>query len=340
MKKLLTIVMAIVMMATALTGCNRNSTTNTDSGDGAKTLKVGYLCNNEEAEYHYKVLNGCKDAFTKAGYEFNYAVTGGDAAEARAAYDSFKSKGVNVIIDFTCSATSASALSDMCETDGIYYIAVDTFFDNLESNTYTTSFGVNNDLIGEYGGENVVKWLKDNGYDSVDYILETNKSAFGEAVRARTKGVVDAVLASDLGLTEENCYYMDITSGDQTENKQLIQDHLTSIADKYETILLLVCSTEWQSAAISAVESANLEGKVLMFENDGAETSKAMLKKVAAGEYDTCPLKGEVAFFPEKYAEMLLPIAEKLIAGEKVDKYNYTLKGWLTADNINEIYPD
>ncbi len=339
MKKLLTIVMAIVMMATALTGCNRNSAT-TNSGDETKTLKVGYLCNNEEAEYHYKVLNGCKEAFTKAGYEFNYAVTGGDAAEARAAYDSFKSKGVNVIIDFTCSATSASALSDMCETDGIYYIAVDTFFDNLESNTYTTSFGVNNDLIGEYGGENVVKWLKDNGYDSVDYILETNKSAFGEAVRARTKGVVDAVLDSDLGLTEENCYYMDITSGDQTENKQLIQDHLTSIADKYETILLLVCSTEWQSAAIAAVESANLEDKVLMFENDGAETTKAMLKKVAAGEYDKCPLKGEVAFFPEKYAEMLLPIAEKLIAGEKVDKYNYTLKGWLTADNINEIYPD
>lgn len=309
--------------------------------DEAPVMKVGYFCHNEEAEYHYKVLHGCKDAFEAAGYEFTYAVTGGDAAEARAAYDLFKAKGVNVIIDFTCTATSAAAISDMCERDGIYYIAVDVFFDNLESNKFTTSFGVNNDAIGEFGGENVVAYLKDHGYESVDYILETNNSGFGEAVRARTKGVVDAVLAGDFGLTEENCYYMDITSGDQTENKQLIQDHLTSIADKYETILLLVCSTDWQAASIAAVESAGLQDKVLIFENDGAATTQAIFKKVAAGEYDgVCPLKGEVAFFPEKYAEMLMPIAEKLIAGETVDKYNHTLKGWLTAETINEIYPD
>ena len=80
--------------------------------------------------------------------------------------------------------------------------------------------------------------------------------------------------------------------------------------------------------------------KVLMFENDGGDTTIAILKSVADGKYEKCPLKGEVAFFPEKYAEMLLPIAEKLIAGEPVEKYNHTLKGWLTADTIYEIYPD
>lgn len=337
MKKALIKVLALALVLTCMVACVLPTAAFAEE----KVLNVGYLCNNEEAEYHYKVLNGNKEAFEAAGYEFTYAVTGGDAAEARAAYDLFKAKGVNVIIDFTCTATSAAAISDMCERDGIYYIAVDVFFDNLESNEFTTSFGVNNDAIGEFGGENVVQYLKDHGYDKVDYILETNNSTFGEAVRARTKGVVDAVLADDFGLAEENCYYMDITSGDQTENKQLIQDHLTSIADKYETILLLVCSTDWQAAAIAAVESAGLQDKVLIFENDGAATTQAIFKKVAAGEYDgVCPLKGEVAFFPEKYAEMLLPIAEKLIAGETVDKYNYTLKGWLTAETINEIYPD
>lgn len=331
MKRLLALTLALCMIF-ALCATSANAET--------PVLKVGYLCNNEEAEYHYKVLNGCKKAFEDAGYEFTYAVTGGDAAEARAAFDSFMSRGVNVIIDFTCTSTSAAALSDLCEARGIYYIAVDVFFDNLDKNTYTYSFGVDNAAIGEFGGEKVVEWLKANGYDSVDYILETNNSTFGESVRARTKGVVDAVLADDFGLKEENTFYMDIVSGDQTEIKQLIQDHLTSIADQYNTILLLVCSTSWQAASISAIEAAGLQDKVLMFENDGGDTTIAILKSVADGKYEKCPLKGEVAFFPEKYAEMLLPIAEKLIAGEPVEKYNHTLKGWLTADTIYEIYPD
>lgn len=332
MKKTVTLILALALVV-SLFSCF-------GTAFAEEPLSVGFLCYTESAEYHYKVLHGCKDAFEAAGIPFTYAVTEGDAAACRAAYDSFVNQGVNCIIDFTVNSTSASALSNLCEKDGIYYIAVDVFFDEIDTNSHTYSFGVNNAAIGEFGGENVVAYLKDHGYEKVDYILELNNTGFGESVRGRTKGIVDAVLADEFGLAEENCYYMDITTGDQTEVKQLIQDHLTSIADKYDTILLLVCTSEWQSASISAIESANLQDKVLMFEGDGTNTTQTILKSVADGKYDGCPLKGEVAFFPEKYAEMLLPIAQKLHDGEEVDKYNYTLKGWLTAEDIYEIYPD
>lgn len=359
MKKLVAWIVGLMMIVAVFAGCSAPAAQESAKESPNQTAEMitqaveetaektggqincGFLCYTEEVEYHFKVMNGCKEAFENAGYGFTYAVTGGDATEARAAYDSFVTKGVNVIIDFTVTSTSASALSNLCEEAGIYYIAVDVFFPEIDTNSYTYSFGVDNEAIGEYGGECVTGWLKDNGYDKVDYILELNNSGFGESVRNRTLGVRDAILNGDFGLTEDNTYYMDITSSDQTEVKQLIQDHLTSVASKYDTIVLLVCTTEWQAAAISAIESANLQEKVLMFENDGPSTTQTIMKSVHDGTYEgICPLKGEVAFFPEKYAEILLPIAEDLIAGKQVEKYNHTLKGWLTPENIYEIYPE
>jgi hypothetical protein len=81
-----------------------------------------------------------------------------------------------------------------------------------------------------------------------------------------------------------------------------------------------------------------MNDKVNYFSVDGVSETIKTFRAAAKGE-DTI-LKGEVATCPERYGESLLKIAQDLVAGNSVDKYNYSTNAWMTKDNVNEMYPE
>ena len=49
---------------------------------------------------------------------------------------------------------------------------------------------------------------------------------------------------------------------------------------------------------------------------------------------------GSASFSPEQYGEVAVPLAIKLVKGEKVPENSYVTHYWLDHDNINDYYPE
>ena len=353
MKKWCIILAVVLLISTMLVGCttptdevtDKDLTDTTDSvptemetpdaGSNTPVLKIGYLCQTQDYEFHKNALAGMISACDEAGTDLLYQVVGTDASAIRTAFDSFVTQGCNVIVNFSCAVEASQQIAELCEEKGIFHICVDT--DVVSSGATTYFFGLNNATAGTLMGEGSFEWLSANVDGKVDHVISINASALGDAVMARTENAVAYLLSQDTDITEDNVYRLDITDYDLASIKQKVQDYLTLCGD-YQNIVIYCLSSSWSPSVISAVEAAGLNEKVYYFSVDGVSETIKTLKEAAAGKETV--LKGEVATYPEYYGQSLLRIAQDLVAGNELERYQYSENGWMTADNINELYPD
>ena len=300
----------------------------------AAEVKIGYLCQTKDYEFHKNALDGTIAAAEAAGVELVYQVVGTDAAAIRQNYDAFVAQGCNVIIDFTCSGEPSQQIAKLCEQAGIYHIGVDTDMTEFGANTYF--FGLDNHDAGKILGEGAYNWCVDNGViDKVDHVVQINATALGEAVWARTDDAV-ATFLEKAGLSEDCVESIDITNYDLAAIRQRIQDYLPLCAD-YEQIVIFSLSSSWTPPVVAAVSASGLE-TINYFSVDGISETVNTFR--AANNGEPTILKGEVATSPELYGVKLIETALKLVAGESVDKYIYSTNQWMTKENVDELYPE
>jgi len=326
MKRTLALILALCMVfALCVTGV---------ASAEEKQPKIGYLCQTKDYEFHKNALEGTIAAAEAAGIDMLYQVVGTDAAEIRKTYDSFVAQGCNVIVDFSCSGEPSQQVAKLCERNDIFDICVDT--DCTEFGKTTYFFGLNNADAGKLMGEEAYKWCVDNQIiDKVDHVIQINASALGEAVWARTGEAVKTFLEKS-GLPEEVVHDIDITNYDLADIRQKIQDYLPLCAD-YEQIVVFCLSSSWTPAVTAAVEASGLKN-INYFSVDGISDTINTFRAARDGKETI--LKGEVATSPELYGVRLVEIAQKLVAGEPVEKYNYSINHWMTKDNVDELYPE
>lgn len=300
----------------------------------APALKIGYLCQTKDYEFHKNALEGTIAAAEAAGIEILYQVVGQDATEIRQTYDSFVAQGCNVIIDFTCSGEPSQQIAKLCEQNNVFDISVDT--DNTEFGSTTYFFGLNNADAGELMGTESYNWCVEQGLlDKVDHVIQINASSLGDVVWSRTDKAVEVFL-DKAGLGRDVTYDIDITNYDLASIRQRVQDYLPLCSDK-ECIAIYSLSSSWTPAVVAAVEAAGMNDKVLYFSVDGISDTINTFR--AANEGTDTILKGEVATSPELYGPRLIELAQKLAAGENVEKFFYSTNHWMTKDNVDELYP-
>ena len=341
MKKLFALILALSMVL-SLSACGQESAsepfteTTAEVAEEAETpaVKIGYLCQTKDYEFHKNALEGTIAAAEEAGVEIVHQVTGTDAAAIRKTFDTFVAQGCNVIVDFTCSAEPSQQVAKLCEENGIYNICVDTDCTSYGANTYF--FGLNNSDAGKLMGEKAYDWCVENGVaDKVDHVIQVNASALGDAVWSRTNDAVTAFLEKS-GLSTDCAEDIDITNYDLADIRQKVQDYLPLCAD-YEQIVIFSLSSSWSPAIIAAVDASGLEN-INYFSVDGVSDTINTFRAANKGEETI--LKGEVATCPELYGVRLVEVAQKLVAGETVEKYNYSINNWMTKENVNELYPE
>lgn len=297
-------------------------------------LKIGYLCQTQDYEFHNNALQGTIDACAEQGIELLYQVVGTDPTLIRTVFDSFVTQGINVLINFSCATEANQTIAKLCEQKGIIHLCVDT--DVVDYGATTYFFGLNNGAAGDLMGENSVEWLKANLDQEIAHVIHINGSGLGEVVLERTGNAVK-YLCENMGVPEDKCYFLDITDYDLANIKQKVQDYLTLCSD-YDNIIIYCLSSSWTPAVEAAVTAAGLNDKVYYFSVDGVAATIETLKNAANGTETI--LKGEVATYPEFYGSTLIEDAKKILAGEDVDRYLYSVNGWMTKDNIYELYPD
>lgn len=200
--------------------------------------------------------------------------------------------------------------------------------------------GANNRVAGELGGEaagNVAKELWDC---QIDAIVTHEAPGVGQVNIDRLNGLIAGLQSvcpdNDYGDFEN--WSMDpvgiITRLDSDRvdpGFEKGRDFLTANQDKHHIVALCI-NDDSCLGMLAAVQEAGREDEVI-FGSQGADST-------SWDEIRNNPMfAGSTSYFPERYGEFLVPNIIRLIKGEEVDDPILMEHFAITADNIDEFYP-
>lgn len=323
----------IVVLPVILAACSSGSagTAATDAPakiDGA--VKIGYLSMGESDPFVAVVSQSIRDEAAKEGVELVECDAQFLADKALECASIFKAKGVASVINWQLDEPAAAAV---CEAYGnLPTVAVDVPQVPCEK----VFVGADNRKAGVMAGEGLADFAKKkfdckyDAYVSLDFpsLPGINKARAGGS-KEGFEGVCGAVPA-------DKYFTIDTLQGspDQQENtRRQMTDVLTSIPDARVILLVGPSGEPMVEAAFNAAKTAG-RYEDLWVVGHGADV-------VALPYIRNDPhWPGSVAYYPERYGELAVPAAVKLARGESVPREVLVTHEFITADNVDSVYPE
>ena len=318
-KTVLGLFAAAVMMAGAMTAF---------ADDAGADLMIGVIDRTADEEVHIKFGESIQAACEEAGIECMYQCTGEDLTLVRSTYDSYVSRGCNVIVDFLSSLEISQAISENCENDGIFHICIDA-----DPGEYSYFYGLSNGDAGEKLGTYLVDYVTNKMGGECDQLILMDSPSHGEDVAKRTE--VPKQMLLDAGLiTEDEVGYISLTNYDMENIRQETTDFLTTHADK-KNIVMISFASSFNEGIYSASMAQGFDDKIHLFSYDAMDATQKILRNK-----EKSITKGEVSSGIDRYGYGVVEIAKKLVNGEEVDHMNYSDSFVVDADNIAEMLPE
>ncbi|MFZ4616499.1 MAG: sugar ABC transporter substrate-binding protein, partial [Rectinemataceae bacterium] len=179
----------------------------------------------------------------------------------------------------------------------------------------------------------LAKAINDKWKSKVDTLLLFYNSENGDLVKKRLSGMYDGMKASGISLAASKVEYIDMGGGgsDTTMSaNQKMTDWLTAHPTLHN-IAVGTVNTETGQGVFSAVQAANRDKDVLLAtNNNGMQTLEAF------SQGQNCWLGGS-AYYPKQYGDYIIPLAIKIVNGQKTVKVNTMKHEFLTRADLAKI---
>jgi ribose transport system substrate-binding protein len=315
------VMVAAILMASA---CNRG---NGDDKAGSDAFTIGYAGLSSEFPFVADVNRGLDTAAKKAGLSLITLDNKYDPQIALSNADTLVLRKSNVIIEFQTDAKIAPALCQKFDAAGLgkKVIAID-----IPHPPCATFFGANNLLAGQMAGEELGKAAKAK-WGSVDKLVLLELPQSGELVKQRTDGYIDGIKKVFPDFTDAKVVKVD-GKGALEASLTAMQNLLPTLAaDKH--IVLGAVNDPSAVGALRAVQSAGRTKDFLI----GGQNATIEARQEVCNNSET--FIGTVGYFPERYGDKLVELAQKLHRGESVPPNVYIEHQWINNKNIRDSYP-
>lgn len=315
---------AALATALALTGC----TTGTDSGETGNDgpgagLKIGYISLGDSVPFVKLVSDSMRAEAEAAGAEFFFCDSQLDAAKALACAQTFKTQGVDGIINF--QVDEAAAESICAAGPDVPVVAVDIHQRPCEK----TFVGADNYTAGFIAGEALGNYFKDTFNCEYDAFVSMEQPAAGQVNLDRTGGAIEGF--------ESICGSLDDAKYRSVDGGGTIDGGNTTFGDTL---------TALTGASRIAVVSLNDDMLLGAFAAADAQGRSEQVYGVAQGadpsSFDDIQNNpnwiGDTAYFPERYGTLAIPAIIALIKGESVPENVFTDHKFINAENFAEFY--
>lgn len=301
----------------------------TDYTQVPEGMLVGFINYSDTLDSGRMIHEGIEKWCEENGVELLVADADGDETNMMTICDNFILQGVDIIIDFNFNPAGGSALVFKCNTAGIPLISLDWLYEG--ENSYYV--GIDNNEAGLVGGEAAVKYVEKKFGGEVEYVVSSYSGSL-EDINVRTTNAVTALREAGYDIPDENCFTLECGTGDATQlAREQMTDWLTAHPEGK-----MVCVAGNDEIALgfhSAIESQNRGDDCILVSHCCEIPSQTAIKNG-----DTVWL-ATVDYMQSNYAETCMPLAVRLVNGEKVeDVYSYVHPRFIDADNIYEFYPD
>ncbi len=278
--------------------------------------------------YIAKVDKSMVDAAKAAGIDLLFLDNKNDAAQAMTNAETIVSRGdINLVFEFNYYQEENPAISEVFANAKIPVIAIDIPV------TGAPYYGANNYVAGQLAGKGLVeaataKWGGDTPVDL--FMVETQQAAGSGLLLERTNGIVSGVQKALPNLPADA-----IVRFEGSTNPDAAASAATTVLTAHPNAKHVIIGMLGDSAAIAVLNAASAANRdVLASGIGGDDVGIAALRTGKPAGF-----VGTTLFFPENYGKDLIPMACDLLAGKQVAASVYIKHAFLTAQNLNQYYP-
>jgi ABC-type sugar transport system substrate-binding protein len=313
---------------------NTADTSGDNSGEtvkeSGKRIKVGFIVSDPSQGFWKEVLESLQAACEDNDVDFTYQIVK-DSAQMRFAFDSLIAQQVDIILDGYALEEIAVAYAEEAVDKGIPFLGV--AFKSPVEGAY--SYGTSNEGLGEQLGKSAIEFIKKEWNGKVDLIITANAYTAVPAMASRTDRAAELILeefGSDIEWVKLDAEHDFTSFGSKTANT------LTAHPGA-KNIIYFACTDTVVPNIITAIEDAGFEEKVMLLSVDCTDTFKNYARETAKlGKYR--PWYGSTDLDTATYGYKLLDKVFRILDGTEKDYYTEHTGVMITADNIDEHYPE
>jgi len=301
--------------------------TEVDEEDGVYTLGINNF--RDSFEFCWKVHQNIEEWAEKYGFKTIYAEANMEPEAIKANLDTFALQGVDAIFEFNwitdVTAKFVRENPDIVVVTGDYIVDGAYYFG---ANQYEA--GV---VLGRYLAEQVEKrW---NG--QLDAMIFAACYQCGELLIQRMDGILDGYKETFPDFPDDMVFRFENNNptSQQTQNtKQIVTDFYTAHPDMTH-IVVGTNNDEGGLGAMAAVETMGKEENFFIVSHGG---DTPFHEKIRAGKGDVWI--GSAAYMPERYGEFMIPWLKDILDGKDVPREMSPEHFVLTAENLDQYYPE
>ena len=288
-------------------------------------VRLGYASMAGASVFSRDVTDGLRRCASQSGFELVECDNRYNAKIAIRNAEWLVREKVALAIEVQIHEKVAPIISSIFAEAKIPFIAVDI------PHPGAVFFGGDNYLAGRIGGRALGQWAKTHWAGSVDAVVLLTLGTAGPLPASRMTGVAVGIREMLPGVEQSAIVRID-GKGGYVESMQNVTKFLRPFTGR--RILL------------GAMNDASALGGLRAFDEWGGNIDYAVVGEnaTAVGRAELrrpgTKFIGSVAFFPERYGEHLLQIAEDILHGKPVPPAVFVKHVLITAENVNRYYPN
>jgi ribose transport system substrate-binding protein len=293
------------------------------AGLAQRPIRIGYAAGSDSA-FSQVLTAGLERACAKLNAEFIAVNNRFSPKAAVKNAELLVARRVDVAVEHQGFETVAASVAAIFRDAGIPMIAIEVPHPNA------IFFGPDNYRMGLRSGKALARWARAHWNVSIEEILLLHLPHTGMVPQLRTTGILDGVAAelpsarNTPTVRLECSIYFD-------RNLEVLRKYLRRRHVKPTLVGAFndVCAL----AAIRAFEEAGGASSCAVVSHAGIREARDELRRPGTR------LIGTVAFYPERWGEELIPLAQQLRDGKQVPETNFISAHLLTPQNVDLYYP-
>jgi ribose transport system substrate-binding protein len=288
---------------------------------------MAYASFGSQFPYIAKVDKSMQDSAKAAGIDLLFLDNKNDAGQAMTNAETIVSRGdVKLVFEFNYYQEENPAIAEVFANAKIPVIGIDI---PLPGAPY---YGANNYVSGQIAGQGLAEAAKAKwGDQPVDlFMVETQQAAGSGLLADRTNGIIAGVQKALPNLPKDAIVKFE--GGTNPDAAAQGANTVLTAHPGAKHVIVGMLGDSNAVAVLNAAQSANRD--VLASGIGGDDVGIAALRTGKPAGF-----AGTTLFFPENYGKDLIPMGCDLLAGKQVPADVYIKHVFLTAQNLNQYYP-
>lgn len=290
-----------------------------------RQYRFGYAAEEKDHPFWGEVSKGLRQAAENLGIELIAIDNRPDHKVALRNADLLIRESVDLVIEFQTDELIAPMISAKYREANIPLIAVEV------PHPGATYFGANNYEAGLIGGRYLMRWAKQYWQGVVDEIIFLELPRAGPLPRSRLTGMLMGIRE---GLRQADGIPVTYLNGDGRfgTSLEVVRKHLRQSASRH-TLVGAINDPSALGALRAFEEAGRAHECAVMGQNAGPDARAELRRKNSR-------LIGSVGYFPEKYGEGLVRLAEDILEHRPTPPAVFVKHQLITSENVGHYYPN